>query len=49
MSLIEYCNTERQKEIVRLFESGMNKTEIGRDARRLPERRSKGTLKDTFQ
>jgi predicted phosphodiesterase len=30
MSLIEYCNTERQAEIVRLFESGMNKTEIGR-------------------
>jgi hypothetical protein len=30
MSLLEYCNTERQAEIVRLFESGMNKTEIGR-------------------
>ena len=30
MSLLEYCNTERQAEIVRLYESGMNKTEIGR-------------------
>ena len=30
MSLLEYCNTERQKEIVTLYESGMNKTEIGR-------------------
>ena len=29
MSLLNYCNTERQAEVVRLFESGMNKTEIG--------------------
>ena len=30
MSLLEYCNTERQTEIVSLFEQGVNQTEIGR-------------------
>ena len=29
--LYRYCNTERQKEIIRLYESGMNKTEVGRE------------------
>ncbi|MEK9984974.1 MAG: sigma factor-like helix-turn-helix DNA-binding protein, partial [Opitutae bacterium] len=30
MSLLNYCNTERQAEIVNLFEQGINQTEIGR-------------------
>lgn len=30
MSLLNYCNTERQAEIVSLFEQGMKQTEIGR-------------------
>jgi hypothetical protein len=30
MSLLNYCNTERQAEIVSLFEQGLNQTEIGR-------------------
>lgn len=30
MSLLNYCNTERQAEIVNLFEQGLNQTEIGR-------------------
>ena len=28
--LFKYCNTDRQKEIIRLYESGLNKTEVGR-------------------
>ena len=30
MSLLNYCNTERQAEIVNLFEQGLNQTDIGR-------------------
>ena len=30
MSLLNYCNTKRQAEIVTLFEQGVNQTEIGR-------------------
>ena len=30
MSLLNYCNTKRQAEIVTLFEQGINQTEIGR-------------------
>ena len=30
MSLLNYCNTKRQAEIVTLFEEGVNQTEIGR-------------------
>jgi hypothetical protein len=30
MSLLNYCNTDRQKQIVGLFEDGVNQTEIGR-------------------
>lgn len=30
MSLLNYCNTERQAEIVSLFEQGLKQTEIGR-------------------
>ena len=44
MSLLEYCNTERQAEIVRLFESGMNKTDIGR-ALGVSRETIKGTIK----
>lgn len=30
MSLLNYCNTDRQKQIVGMFEDGINQTEIGR-------------------
>ncbi len=44
MSLLRYCRTERQQQIVKLFESGMNKTEVGRELD-ITRETVKGTIK----
>lgn len=42
--LYRYCKTDRQKEIVRLYESGLNKTEVGRELG-ITRETVKGTIK----